>query len=206
MEQNLFDAVRPSPCVLIEFRVLPSWNDMLAGVEAMTLRGEVKKWKKRGRTRALETLQKIHPEIKTETIEKITRSRDKRTGEFKREYFEGLSECYLNEPFACIVQMWRANHNEYDIHNLVIKPIFDGFVDIRLMAGDHFKFFPQMGFEFCGVDPSLKITAKEKEARDTFRLLYPKKPMPPLPAKIRFNFYRLNRLQNGSIYSVEAKI
>lgn len=200
MEQNLFAPPALEPCFRVEFRMIWSWNLVLTSTEIpFKVAGDVKLWRGRGRSRGVEAAKAAG--LKTHTIMRELRTIDKRTGVNKKEFFEGCVEPFFREPIAVLVRMWRPNASDYDIPNLVIKPVIDGFGDVQIFESDAVKQMPELGFKFEGIDRSLALTPKEKLDREIFRATYPKKPVPPLPFRVYFDFYRLARLKNNTLYN-----
>jgi hypothetical protein len=48
--------------------------------------------------------------------------------------------------------VYRENLAKYDIHNLSIKAVIDGFVKAGLIVDDSFKYVPEVAIKFGGVD------------------------------------------------------
>lgn len=208
MNKQLFEYTKPKPCFSLLFRVVPSWNDAMStdGSSYNTLGAFKKKWRARGRARAVAVLREQEKAIVS--IRRELRTVDKRTGMKKAEFFEGLEEPLFKESVAVIVRLWRPTAAAYDVHNLVIKPIIDGFGDVRIFETDAVRGLPELGFCFEGVDPSLKLSREEIEERkryfDGFRNAGRTPPRLPLPARILFDFYRCSRLKFGTIYQFET--
>ena len=208
-DNNLFAYNRPEPDFRIPFRVVPSVNDILSSARTNNSKyspvtEDVKKWRKRARARAVEVFKENGFEISL--LSRQLRSKD-RFGANKQEYFDGLQNPFFTEPVACLVCLWRPSNADFDVHNLFVKPIFDGFADVRLYEKDAVRGFPEMAFSFEGVDPSLKLTDDErrerKEYQDSFRNRGKEPPRLPLPAKIHFDFYKLSRLRFGTLFQFE---
>lgn len=202
---NLFDQFEQPPDFRLTFRVVPSWNDFLASASNPYMQGtNIKLWRGRGRERTAEAFKEMG--LPVIMIRRELRSTDKKTGLPKQEFFEGLESPFFDEPVACLVRLWRPTAAAYDVHNLVIKPILDGAADVRLIAKDSADAFPQLGFRFEGVDPTLKLTQAERDERkqylDKWRDKGKNPPRLPLPARIWLDFNRLSVLPNGSIYSI----
>jgi hypothetical protein len=207
---NLFAYKRPEPDFRIPFRVIPSVNDILSSARTNNSKfspvtEDVKKWRKRARERAVEVFSE--QDLETTTLCRQLRSKDKRTGLNKQEFFKGLQNPFFDEPVACLVCLWRPTNGDFDVHNLFVKPIFDGFADVRLYEIDAVRGFPEMAFSFEGVDPSLKLSDDEKRERkeyqDSFRNRGKEPPRLPLPARIHFDFYKLARLRFGTLFQFD---
>jgi len=201
---DLFDQTETPPDFRLEFRVVPSWNDFLTSISNPFVQAQnVKLWRQRGRDRAVEKFRELGMPLIG--IRRELRSVDKKTGDRKSEFFEGLAEPFFDEPIACLVRLWRPTAAAYDIHNLVVKPLFDGLVDVKLLSTDSVGSFPEMGYRFEGVDTTLKLTAAETAERkaylDSFRDRNKTPPRLPLPARIWFDFTRISELPNRSIFA-----
>lgn len=200
---NLFDSQIPVPDLRIAFRVIPTANDFMATASNPYAAGaNTKKWRDRGRERAKAVFDDLG--LPTEVIRRELRSKDK-NGQPKVEYFPALLSPYFEEPVGVIVRLWRPSNGQYDIPNLHIKAVMDGFTDVRLWVNDSVKELPELGFRFEGVDPSLKLTAAEVEERriyaQSFRDRGATPPRMSLPARIWFDITRLSVLPTGSIYA-----
>lgn len=191
---NLFDADLPEPCFRVPFQVVPSANDLTSmRSNPYALGGFVKKWRRRGRTRCVEVARERGWEI---GLHKYQPPRG------RADYFDALKTVFFDEPVFCVLRVWRPTNAAYDVHNPFIKPILDGFVDVRLMSDDSYAHLPDVWFHFESVDESLKLTDDGRAARADLRKKGKK--VPPLPARFWFDFFRLSRIGGNPLELVFA--
>ena len=125
-ETNLFAYKRPEPDFRIPFKVIPSVNDILSSARTNNsnfspITSDVKKWRKRARERAVEVFREHKFPIVS--IRRELRSTNKKTGARNQEFFDGLQTPLFSEPVACLVCLWRPTNADFDVHNLVCKPL-----------------------------------------------------------------------------------
>jgi Holliday junction resolvase RusA-like endonuclease len=59
---------------------------------------------------------------------------------------------------SCVfVGVWRADNRRRDVHNILIKPLLDGFVDAGLWPDDSEKFIPMVIIKYMGVAEKEKV-------------------------------------------------
>jgi len=209
-----FDEI-PEPCLRIPFQSMLSINNVLGfGLKWQIARGMVDTWGKNARQRGCEILRARGVALEPVEIVKEGKPKpmkDGSPGKVPRYYtrYERAVETIFREPTGIMVRIWRPNATPYDIHNLFIKPVLDGFVDINILPDDQSEWVPQLGFDFRGVDRDLAFTAVEREARKEFqqeRLDKGKKRKPlPVRSRIWFDFYRMSRVETGSMFSFKIK-
>lgn len=192
---NLFEQNTAKADITIPFTVLLSVNDVQQGASranAFALSALIKKWRKRGRNRACQTLSG-----EGYALQELTREIK---GSNKIETFTGLAQPFFkeSEKIVCILRIWRPSNASYDVHNPFIKPVIDGFVDVGLLPDDSFHYLTDVFYHFESVDPELKPSDEMRAKRKNYKARYPKRPMPPLPARFHFDFYRLSRFPNGN--------
>lgn len=216
-QPDLFaDEYIPPPCLRIPFKRFYSWNDAIAAAaNPRVFRGWLDDWLNKARTRAAEVLEaegvKLlhHREVKygKQKVSEKTGNLLKRT-ERVIEYRYAAAP-FFNEPVGCIARLWRPTALDYDIINLAIKPVFDGFVNCKVIKDDSFKYLPEFGFRFHGIDRSLNFTADERLDRRAFQQarVDAGKNKKKLQMRIRllFDFYRLSRIEGGSIFGFKLK-
>lgn len=194
---NLFaQNLETEPCLRVEFKLLLSVND-LDGLDRFQTAGIKKTWRERGAERLVETMKQRG--VPTQAF--VDRLEKKYQGRIKTSYVRGerLVRTFFNEPCFLWVRLWKANNVTFDVPNLLIKPVVDGFVDARLMPNDNTDYLPFVLFGFEGVDRTLELSAEKRAARAEYRAELKergsKKPVPPPPNKrIWFDFWRLERL------------
>lgn len=209
-----FDEI-PTPCLRIPFRVMLSWNDVIGYAKDWKMtRSATDKWLRNSRTRAAEVLQAAGVEL--EEFEHVHVGKEKKMadgvfmpGKVTRVRWRRAVRLFFTEPVGIVVRLWRPTALAYDIANLMVKPVVDGFVDVNILRDDQVLHLPDFGFKFHGIDRTLAFTEVEREARRDFQAARKEKgqnPKPlPMRSRIWFDFYTLSKIEGGSLYTFRLK-
>jgi hypothetical protein len=179
------------PDAMIEFAYLPSWNDILTTFETRTL---LSKWLRTAETEVCNQFAHRHslevePYLWRPRITKKTRKTPR--AEFRRR----LKKPFFTGPLAIDVHVWRADAHIYDVHNIALKPILDGFRDARLIVDDSVNQIKEVALIYEGIDSALKLTREERANRSHEQKQRALKKLAPKRMQVRaryvFEFFRL---------------
>lgn len=190
--QNLFpEPEQPQPDAVIEFEFLPSINDMLAAARVKFGIGNlIKRWRTIAEGKAV-ALARSNDIAVEDYIVWLNRGgkRDKPEGHCR------LRQVLFTRPLAVEIHVWRPDDHVYDVGNIFHKPIFDGFVDARLILTDSVKQIKEIAMIYDGVDRALALTRDERRARreeNARRKLAGRKPLrQPTRARFTFEFFTI---------------
>jgi len=178
------------PDCVIEFSHLPSWNDLNAISGHIHAKGSfTRKWRGMGEAKVIDFAQAN--DLKLERyVEWFGKEKDQ-----SREHVR-LVEPYFLRPVAIDCRVWRPDSRPYDVHNVCLKAVLDGFVDARLLIGDDTRFVKEVSFVYEGVDESLALTRTERATRkavqDARRLKGQNPKRMPTRARFRIEFFKLS--------------
>ena len=173
----------PTPALRIVFKVIPSWNELLAASNyPRAAQGMVKKWRKKGFDQALFYAERAGWHI-SKTVEYGLSEKGRETKTVTKK----IDPPIFTEDVKIILRFWRPSWRHYDVFNPFAKPIIDGFVDAGVLLEDDCERVPMFTTQFMGVDPSLKLSAEALAARKVRKL--GRKVSEPLPALFWFDFY-----------------
>jgi hypothetical protein len=194
----------PQPDLRIPFKVLLSLNDILYATP-MVVRGLTSTWVKNGRARAAEVLQAAEWPGRVVSIRKEGRKRtDGQPPKIRFDKYWRAERPFFIEPVCLIVRLWRPTASTYDIANMLIKPVVDGFRDTGVFTDDDVTCMPQVGFDFVGIDRNLAYSEAERAERKAIQDARKEKgkgPKPmPLRMRIWFDFFKRSRIRGCSIY------
>lgn len=188
-------SIEIEPCFRIPFRLLLSQNDLTGEKWEKTQRIEL--WRQRGEARFIEACREKGLEV--EDYHEVKRYQYR--GKPKQKILAGtrLKEILFNEPILILARLWLSDNTAFDIDNLHLKAVIDGFVDGGLIPDDNVKFLRGIFRWYEGIDPSAALSAEEKEARSETRRQWKeagiKREMPPPPNKrIWLDIYTINRI------------
>jgi Holliday junction resolvase RusA-like endonuclease len=54
---------------------------------------------------------------------------------------------------AIVVRVWRKSISTYDVHNICVKAVLDGFTDANVWQDDSYQHVPLVIFSHEGIDP-----------------------------------------------------
>lgn len=184
LEDPLFlstdDEVDPD-CV-IEFEFLPSWNDLNAISGHIHAKSSfTTRWRLIGEKKVIELARRRG--LRTETHIEIYG----KNNQFSRPR-ERLVLPFFTRPVAIDCRVWRPDARPYDVHNVCLKAVLDGFADARLIIKDDTRYVKQVSYVYEGVDQTLALTKDEKEARATIQRARALRGKPPkrMPTRARF--------------------
>lgn len=192
---NDFEFLPVTADLRIKFRLHLSVNDLNS--KERWQRGQtVALWRQRGADRLIQTAH----ELNLETVDFAERVTDN-YGNARIVTGTRLKEFFFTEPVIVVVRFSKAKNTRYDVHNLYIKPVLDGFVDARLLPDDQSEIVRGVFFWYEGVNPALSLSSEELQARANERerrkKMKDKRPLPPPPDKlIIYDFYKLSRVMD----------
>lgn len=188
------------PCFRIPFRMILSDNDLVGEKWERTQRIEL--WRERGMKRFCEAAKEAGHEIESfaEQHEYTYRGKKK----VKLRAGNRLKESLFDEPIIMIVRLWLCDDRRFDINNIHLKALTDGFVDARMIPDDEKKWIRGVFRWFEGIDPSCALSEHEKaeRARQTknWKAMGMKRNLPP-PAdkRIYLDLYKISRIVHEKI-------
>lgn len=157
--------IKGKPLLLFRFNLLLSANDYLAVLAHNRFAGGslTDKWKGIGRALII----KLADEFGLETFQKqFFRKRTKKNPNPRPYYLEALREHFIRERCAIIVRVWRKDARTYDVPNIYIKPLLDGFTQAGLWRDDDSSILRRCLYQYEGIDkknPRFEVLILELE-------------------------------------------
>lgn len=195
---TLFDNPNPiTPDLRLKFRLILSANDVI-GQDQRVQTEITKTWRERGAKRLIETMNELM--IPSEYFSYIKEYVYK--GQIRRKEVSGerLIKPFFIVPVVCFVRMKISTNRTFDIPNLFIKPVIDGFIDARLLPDDSVRYLLDIDMRYHGVDPAVGMSQEEKTERAAIaqdrkdRGRKPKR-QPPPDKLIVFDFFKESTLR-----------
>jgi hypothetical protein len=179
----------------ITFTRLPSLNDRdhahNSGMQAG--RSYVDRWRKKAREAVIEVARAGG--LPVEDYLHYFKVTKKTKRERPPESRQRLVSVFFTTPVIVRVLVWRPSDALYDVPNVDMKPIFDGFTEARLWVSDDSRYLPEVRYTFAGVDRTLAATREQRAARSAVIAKYKDKgktpPRAPTRARFRVEFYPL---------------
>ena len=178
------------PDCFIEFEFLPSWNDLNAISGHIHAKSSfTTRWRLIGERKVVEFAQRRG--LKTETYIEFYGRDDQKSRPRER-----LVLPFFTRPVAIDCRVWRPDARPYDVHNVCLKAVLDGFADARLIIKDDTRYVKQVSYVYEGVDPTLALTRDERESRALVQKARKLQGRPPkrMPtrARYRIEFFSLS--------------
>ena len=65
---------------------------------------------------------------------------------------KSLGRPYFSFPVAVVARVWRKDKRRYDVHNICLKAVLDGFSDAGIWADDSSEYVPVLLMQHMGID------------------------------------------------------
>lgn len=189
------------PDIRFKFRLILSWND-ITSLDKFQKGALVEKWNERGSERMIETCKEMNLPVESYCeIKKWTYK-----GKPKQKVIAGerLKNYFFREPVLLFVRFWKSDETAFDIDNLMLKPIIDGFTTSRLFPDDNVNYLRGVFRWYEGIDRQYAQSKADQDERARIAKVWRdsqiKRTLPPPANKmIHLDFYRIQRLIESDV-------